>query len=74
MRFTPVVRFRPSTKTGNTYYGLISSRDRNNLAWGNYQEIQFHSGDELTYPAYRPYLTVTHAAAASSVPMPVIMY
>lgn len=62
------------SKTGNTYYGLISSRDRNNLAWGNYQEIQFHSGDELTYPAYRPYLTVTHAAAASSVPMPVIMY
>ena len=60
-------------KTGSTYYGMLIDRDRNNLTFGDYQAVELHSSNS-SVPSLRPYLTVTHAEAASSVPMPVIMY
>lgn len=52
-------------KTGSTYYSLISSQDVSNTSPGaNDAYIQIASQEYAT-SAYRPVLTVTHAAAAT---------
>ena len=52
------------SKTGYTYYGLISSRDRaGTSAPTGVEEVVIASQDNAT-SGNRPYLTVTHAAAA----------
>lgn len=52
------------SKTGYTYYGLISSRDVSNTAPTNNEYIFIASQDHAT-SGYRPVLTVAHAAISS---------
>lgn len=48
------------SKTGNTYYGLLSSRDYNNTTPTNsYEQIGFGSASNAT-ESYRPVLSVTY--------------
>ena len=52
-------------KTGYTYYALMSSRDSSSTAPSGNEFIEIASQDHAT-SGNRPYLTVTHAAAAAS--------
>lgn len=53
------------SKTGNTFYGLLSSKDLASTVPTTNERISPHSQDALT-AGYRPFLTVVHAAAAST--------
>ena len=56
------------SKTGSTYYVTLFSRDRNNSGTSNGNSVTFASVHNST-SGNRPYLTVTHAAAAVSQPV-----
>lgn len=55
-------------KTGITYYGVLSSRDYENLGVTDNQYVSF-AFSENTTPAYRPYLTVTYTAGGIAIPV-----
>lgn len=60
------------SKTGYTYYSLLSKQDNDNTTPTTNSYIAVASQNYPT-SGNRPYLTVTHAAVAT-LPMPVIMY